>query len=147
MGAVALAVHVVGVSFMCGLGWFVQVVHYPLFGFADGDRWTEFHAEHSRRVSVLVGAPWAMQGIGAVALLVWRPPAIGIALTGAAVVLAGVTVLATIALALPKHGALAEGYSPGIHRRLVATNWVRTTAWTAGAVVALVMVVRVAGIA
>jgi hypothetical protein len=103
MAAWFLAAHVVGVSFMCGLGWFVQVVHYPLFTFASGPRWTEFHAEHSRRTGWVVGVPWALQGFGALALLVWRPADLGLGLVLLAAALAGITVAATILGALPAH--------------------------------------------
>lgn len=142
MAAWSLAVHVVGVSFMCGLGWFVQVVHYPLFTFATGSRWTDFHAEHSRRTGWVVGVPWAMQGFGAFALLVWRPEGVSLALVVAAVVLAGVTVVATIAVALPAHARLATGFEAEVHRRLLLGDRVRAVAWTVGTVVAMVMIVQ-----
>ena len=141
MGGWALAVHVVGVSFMCGLGWFVHVVHYPLFTFATGPRWTEFHAEHSRRTGWVVGVPWAMQGLGAFALLVWRPAGVAIGLVLVAVLLAGITVVATVLVALPAHARLAQGFEATVHRRLLLGDRVRTLAWTAGTLVALVMVV------
>jgi hypothetical protein len=31
---------------------------------------------------------------------------------------------------VPAHGRLAEGFDAGVHARLVATNWIRTMAWT-----------------
>lgn len=145
MGAVLLAVHVVGTAFMCGLGWIVQAVHYPLFDRVDRTGWTEFHRDHSRRIGFVVGLPWAMQGIGAIGLLVRRPEGVGPGLVIAAVVLAGVTVLATVVFALPAHERLSTGFSDDVHRRLVVTNWVRTVAWTAGAVVAMVMVIGAVG--
>ncbi|MBU3701529.1 MAG: hypothetical protein FGM58_05725 [Acidimicrobiia bacterium] len=144
MGAWCLAAHVVGVSFMCGLGWFVQVVHYPLFTFATGPRWTEFHASHSQRTGWVVGVPWALQGFGALALLVWRPRDLGLGLVLVATALAGVTVAATVALALPAHARLARGFDATVHHRLLLGDRVRVAAWTAGALVAMAMVVSVA---
>ncbi|MFZ9629879.1 MAG: hypothetical protein ACO3C1_11075 [Ilumatobacteraceae bacterium] len=142
VASIALAVHVVGTAFMCGLNWLVQSVHYPLFLFAEGDRWGEFHAEHSRRIAAVVGLPWAMQGLGVFALLVSRPERLGMGLVLAALVLAGVTVVATVLFALPAHAQLSTGFSAAAHRRLVVTNWVRTVAWTCGALVAIAMVVQ-----
>lgn len=139
-----LAAHVVGVSFMCGLGWFVHVVHYPLFTFATGPRWSDFHAAHSQRTGWVVGVPWALQGFGALALLAWRPDQLGIGLVLLAAFLAGVTVVATVAVALPAHARLAGGFDPEMHRRLLLGDRVRVAAWTAGTVVAMVMVVSVA---
>ena len=140
-GALLLAAHVVGTAFMCGLGWIVQVVHYPLFDRVDRGRWAEFHAEHSRRIGLVVGLPWAMQGVGAIGLLLWRPPELPLTLVLLALVLAGVTVVATVLLAIPEHQRLGSGFDATSHERLVATNWIRTVAWTAGAIVAAAMVV------
>ena len=142
-GAVLLATYVVGTSFMCGLGWVVQIVHYPLFDRVDRARWTEFHAEHSRRIGLVVGLPWAMQGLGSIGLLLWRPPVLPLTLVLLAVVLAGLTVVATVLLAIPEHERLGAAFDVDGHARLVATNWVRTIAWTLGTIVALVMVVDV----
>jgi len=140
VGSFALAVHVVGTAFMCGLNWLVQIVHYPLFPFVDGSRWSEFHAEHSRRISWVVGLPWGMQGFGAFALLAWRPDGLSFWLAGGAVVLASATVFATVGLAIPAHIRLADGFSQSVHRRLVVTNWVRTIVWTAATLLVMVMV-------
>ena len=32
---------------------------------------------------------------------------------------------------VPMHERLGRGFDPAAHRRLVATNWIRTIAWTA----------------
>lgn len=139
--SLALAAHVVGTCFMCGLSWMVQVVHYPLFPFAAGPRWSEFHAAHSRRVSWVVGVPWALQGAGGLVLLVSTPAPLAIGWVWAGLALAGATVVATLAFAIPAHGRLSSGFSVAVHRRLVVTNWVRTAAWTAGSLVGFAMVV------
>lgn len=143
--AVMLAIHVVGASFMCGLGWVVQVVHYPLFDRVESSKWAEFHSTHSDAIGRVVALPWAMQGIGALGLLAWRPSAVPVVLVLLAVALAGTTVLATLALAIPAHTRLANGFDHGVHSRLVVTNWVRTIAWTAAAIVAGLMVVASVG--
>lgn len=134
-----LALHLAGVAWMTGIGWFVQAVHYPLFGYAVGPRWTEFHAEHSRRTALVVGLPWALQGVTVLALLAVRPAGVPVGLIVVAVLLAGTTVLATVAFALPAHGRLATGHSDAVQRRLLRTGWLRTLAWTAGTGVAVAM--------
>ena len=35
---------------MAGLGWIVQVVHYPLFEAVGEDNFTDFHRRHSARI-------------------------------------------------------------------------------------------------
>jgi len=134
-----LVLHLAGAAGMTGIGWFVQAVHYPLFGYAAGPRWPEFHAEHSRRTARVVGLPWALQGVTALALLAVRPAGVPLGLIVAAVLLAGTTVLATVVFALPAHGRLATAHSDAVERRLLRTGWLRTWAWTAATVVAVVM--------
>ena len=60
-------------------------------------------------------------------------------LTGA---LAATTVAVTVLSSVPLHTRLAGGYDDAVARRLVATNWLRTAAWNAGAACALVLAAR-----
>lgn len=136
-----LVVNLIATSFLCGLGWTIQVVHYPLFDRVDPERWADFHAEHSRRIARVVAFPWAAQGATVVLLLFVRPSAVPVALVLVDGALAAATVVATLALAIPEHQRLAEGFDRHVHRRLVTTNWIRTFAWTGGVVVASWMVV------
>lgn len=142
MSTALLVLHAFGASCMAGIGWFVQTVHYPLFGYADAQRWTDFHAQHSRRTAWVVSVPWAIQGFSALALLVARPEGVSMPLIVVAVVLAGVTVVSTVALALPAHARLADGRDDDVIAQLVRRNWVRTIAWTAAAAVAAAMIVQ-----
>ena len=45
--------------------------------------------------------------------------------------------ISTFAVQVPLHRRLAEGYDAARHRRLVLSNWIRTLAWTARAVLVL----------
>ena len=66
--------------------------------------------------------------LGLVAWLAIRRPGLAIGLDAALVAVAWV---ATFALAVPLHDRLqAAGPDPALFGRLVATNWVRTAAWT-----------------
>ena len=53
-------------------------------------------------------------------------------------VVIGVTVRASI----PAHERLTHGFDADAHDRLVRTNWLRTAAWTARTVIAVVLVLR-----
>ena len=139
MGRVSLLlVHAAACCFLAGLVWVVQVVVYP--GFLDvGDTpgWTRVHAAHSVRMTRVVMFPWAVQGLTLVALLVARAaplPLLAIAsMSGLA------TVVLTATLSVPLHTRLSS-YDETVVRRLVATNWWRTAAWTEAALCSLVMV-------
>jgi hypothetical protein len=47
-----------------------------------------------------------------------------------------------MALQVPAHGVLAEGFDADAHRRLVASNWIRTIAWTARSLLLLALTAR-----
>ena len=38
--------------FMAGLGWIVQVVHYPLFEAVGSEGFAEYHRRHSERITL-----------------------------------------------------------------------------------------------
>jgi hypothetical protein len=133
--------HAASTWFLVGLIWTVQVVHYPLFALVGGDRFRTYAAAHRRRISAVLAAPWATQGITTV-LLVWHRPAPA-PLIVAAAVLTAVPVVVTVTVSIAAHTQLDAGFDAGAHRRLVSTNRIRTGAWTLHGVVAAALVVEV----
>jgi hypothetical protein len=135
-------VHLAATAAMCGLIWFVQVVHYPLFAAVGADQFVRYEQQHRFRTGLVVGPLMAVETAGAALLA-------GIAVTGGAVaggwavcglVLVLAVHLSTIAVQVPLHGTLGEGFDPVIQRRLVRSNWVRTVLWTARLVPAAALV-------
>ncbi len=123
---------------MAGLIWFVQVVHYPLFGAVAPEAFPAYHREHMRLTTLVVGPLMLAEACAAVAILAMRlasPP-----LAWAGVVLLVVVWGATMFLSVPGHNDLAQGFGATGHATLVGTNWIRTVAWTARAAVSLAMV-------
>lgn len=128
--------------FLTGLIWTVQRVHYPYFGFTDAPSFVEAQAFHNRRITALVGIAMPFEAFGALAL-VWLRPAFvpeREALLGA--VLVAVIWASTAVLQIPEHRRLSGGPDPAALRRLVATNWIRTAAWSLRAVLLLRWLVR-----
>lgn len=125
---------------MVGVIWFVQIVHYPLMGLVGSSRFVAYSESHSRMTSYVVGPPMLAEAVTAALLLVSRPPEVSFlaALLGAGLVAA--IWLSTALLQVPRHTALGAGFDSREHRALVATNWLRTLAWTArGALVMWMM--------
>jgi len=122
---------------MTGVIWFVQVVHYPLFAGVGKERFVAYQATHSRTTTFVV-APLMTIELLTSGLLAFDPPAgiggwamwLGLGLTG-------VTWLATGLLSVPIHNRLRVAFDREAWSRLVATNWVRTTAWTAHSILLL----------
>lgn len=125
-----LLVHVLATLVMVGVIWVVQLVHYPLFAGVGADGWAAYQAGHQTRITWLVGPTMVAELATAVALLTWRPPGVPLAglLVGAALV--GVVWMSTAFVQVPLHSALTTAFDPSAHARLVATNWIRTVAWT-----------------
>lgn len=135
-----LVVHLAAVWFCVGLVWVVQVLVYPGFRGIDRARWREQHDRHTRLMGWTVSGPWAAQGVTTAVLLVWRPTGVPFWLPAVAAVFGAATVAVTVGVSVPCHRRLSAGYDDAVLDRLVRTNWYRTVAWSAGGVVAAVMV-------
>src|SRR4028119_1320023 len=69
-----LLLNLASTGVMIGVIWFVQVVHYPLFGGVGRDGWTDYAAAHGRRTTLVVGLPMLIERATGVPLVL-RPPA------------------------------------------------------------------------
>lgn len=138
-----LLVHLTATAALAGLVWVVQLVVYPSFRLVGPTAaWPAVHAAHGRAIAPVVGVPWAVQGVTVAALLVRNGPTPLLLLAG---LLALTAVVVTVAVSVPLHARLAQGYDDDAARRLVRTNWLRTAAWTAGTLVAAVLAATGAG--
>ena len=121
----------------------VQLVVYPAFRVVGPTpSWAALHAHHTRAMATVVTLPWAVQGLTLAALLLRRPAGSTLPLLLLTGALAATTVVVTTWSSVPLHTRLAHGYDDALARRLIATNWLRTGAWTAGAACSLVLVAR-----
>ncbi|MBA3423250.1 MAG: hypothetical protein ACR2HO_10845 [Rubrobacteraceae bacterium] len=128
---------------MVGIIWFVQIVHYPLFGRVGTAGFPAYSAAHSRLTGLVVGPPMLVEAVTAVLLLFVRPavvPAAGV--WGGVFLLAGVW-LSTALLQAPRHRVLGLDFDVSAHRFLVLSNWLRTVLWSARGLLVLWMVARV----
>lgn len=113
---------------MTGLVWFVQVVHYPLFAYVEGD-FVRYEQLHTVRTGWVV-APVMLAELGSSILLVLNPRFM--TRTEASIGLALVIALwvSTWALQVPQHTTLSQGYDAAAQRFLVSSNWLRTLLWS-----------------
>jgi hypothetical protein len=112
--------------------WFVQIVHYPLFGRVGAANFRAYEREHARRTGWVVGP----------AMVVELALALALTTRGGALVWAGLALLAVIwastaFVQVPLHRRLEQEADTAAQRSLVRTNWIRTAAWTARAVIAM----------
>ncbi len=142
---IILAAQALASAAMCGLIWFVQVVHYPLFARTDTTHNPDYADENQRRTAPVVLPPMLVEAVTAAIIAVNPPPAIGrpAALAGLAMVAA--LWLSTLLVQMPLHGKLKHsGHTPATVAALVQSNWLRTILWSARALLAIWML-HVAG--
>jgi hypothetical protein len=84
-------------------------------------------------ITPLVGPVMLAELALAIALVAMRPRAVPAWAAWTLLALVGAVWLSTFAVQVPAHGTLARGFDAEAHARLVATNWIRTAAWTARA--------------
>ena len=137
-------VHAFSSIYMCGLIWFVQLVHYPLHGAVGPKEFVTYQSLHVRRTSWVVMAPMLAEALTALLLVVYRPQGVPEQWLYVGLGLLFLVWLATAIFSVPAHSTLEKGFSDDAHRRLVATNWIRTFGWSARAPLALLVLVEIA---
>jgi hypothetical protein len=118
---------------MTGIIWFVQIVHYPLFARVAPANFAQYEAEHATRTGWVV-APLMCAELGTAMLMLsvrYRPHSVSAAAAIAGAALVGAIWFSTGWIQVPLHTRLGAGYDARLIATLVATNWIRTIAWTA----------------
>src|SRR4051812_40337531 len=91
---------------MTGLIWLVQLLHYPAFAVIENPKFTTFHAEHTRRITYLVGPLMGIEFLSALGLLYLNARE---SLLQVNFLLLLLTFISTAALSVPLHSQLAAG--------------------------------------
>ncbi len=145
MAKLILLFHAGATLGMFGMIWFVQLVHYPLFGRVGAERFTAYQAEHEWRTLWIIVVLMPAEGITGFLLLWRRPEGVTAAQVWLGLALLGVIWASTAFVQIPQHRRLRAGFDAEAHRRLVVSNWLRTAAWTERAVLVLWMAARAMG--
>lgn len=122
-----LIFQLVSCSFMTGLIWTIQILHYPAFSLIPTDEFKKFHAAHSRNITFIVLPAMLLELMTAV-LLILKFPEIRIFWMNMILVL--LIWLSTFFLSVPCHNSLTASQDQEVIKRLVLTNWVRTILWS-----------------
>ncbi len=130
---------VLGSAGMFGVIWVIQLVHYPLMKKVPLAAFGGFEQEHQRRITYVVGPLMALEGICVLAVFFLRPPCLSFSIALAGGLVEAVAIGTTAFVSAPMHGRMAASGNPDLLDRLIATNWIRTAAWTARAILAVLM--------
>lgn len=134
--------HAVAVWFTTGVIWTLQVLNYPLLARVGADSFTGYEQAHNARFASVVGPGVGVTTLATAGLLVAKPAALDWAAPILAAALLVVVIASTVVLQAPAHTRLADGFDPNVHTRLVRSNWIRTSAWTALAALDLWMITQ-----
>jgi len=127
---------------MTGVIWFVQHVHYPLLAQVEMGQAVAVAEEHQRRTGHVVALPMAFEGLTTLALLAQQPAGVSWFLPWIGAILLAVALGCTVFLSVPLHAKMATSPDAQVGKKLVATNWPRTFAWSLRAAVCVVMVAQ-----
>lgn len=136
-----LTIHAAATLALVGLIWTIQIVHYPLMADVGEDAFAGYHARHERAITWIVAPLMLTELVTSAWLVLASPVPLDALLTGAGLVLVLIVWGMTAFVAVPLHARLGRGFDAAVHERLVRTNWVRTLAWSARGVLALVLLV------
>jgi hypothetical protein len=140
LSLLVLALHFAATFYMVGLVWFVQRVHYPLFARVGSQQFPAYERAHLSRTNPVVGPAMLIEAATALALVALPMPNVPYLVPWLGVGLLAVIWLSTWLLQVPRHRDLSAGFETSAHRRLVATNWIRTSAWSLRGLLVLWMV-------
>lgn len=124
---------------MTGLIWFVQLVHYPLMREVGQSTFRAYELENMRRTTWIVAPLMSIEAICAITLVFLSEQDHSKALAFVGLSLVGVIWTSTVWLQMPCHRRLAMGFDAQTVDRLIATNWIRTAAWSARTGIAIVI--------
>jgi hypothetical protein len=137
MTRILLLAHAGATLPLVGLIWFVQLVHYPLFGEVGRHDFPSFSRSHQRRAARIIAPLMLGEAILALLLIVWPPAALPSWPPWLGGFLLAMIWTSTFALQMPLHDRLLISYDPLAARSLIRTNWIRTGLWTARGLLAL----------
>lgn len=123
------ALHRFCALYMTGIIWFVQLVQYPMLHLTCSRESSAGHQEYTRRMGLAVGPVMLAELALQLEWAVRSPDAISLACG----LLLFIVWASTIFLQVPCHRDLETAYDPDTQKELIRSNWIRTFAWTARA--------------
>jgi len=125
-----LLVHTAATWALVGLVWTIQLVQYPGFADVGPAQFAAFHEHHKTRITWIVAPLMLVELVSGLALIAYGPPGLSRSAVWVGVALIGLNWAHTAFVAVPLHARLGA-HREAAQRALVATNWIRTIAWSA----------------
>lgn len=125
-----LLIHTAVTFMLVGLILTIQFLHYPLLNMVGRETFVAYQLAHIDRITFLVGPLMVAEVFTALALAALQTDPPGRLMLWVSFALIGVIWVMTACVNVPQHTRLAGGFDAATHAALVATNWVRTLAWS-----------------
>jgi hypothetical protein len=123
-----LYLEVIVTAILVGLIWTVQRVHYPSFHFVNSLEYQQFQSFHVNAITPIVFPLMVFELFACILNIYYKSYS---RVLSVIVFLLIVTVwLSTALLSVPIHNQLALGKNNELINQLIASNWIRTIAWT-----------------
>jgi len=133
-------IHLVSTSFMVGVIWIVQLVHYPTFLFIDEQKSNDFQKFHMSRISYIVMPAMTTELFSGIYIYIYSNMAIDSNLFLLALTVLIINWIITALVFVKMHNKLLINYKIEIISLLVKWNWLRTLLWS----VRLILLLRMA---
>lgn len=133
-------IHLVSTSFMVGVIWIVQLVHYPTFLFIDEQKSYDFQKFHMSRISYIVMPAMTTELFSGIYIYIYSNMAIDSNLFLLALTILIINWIITALVFVKMHNKLLINYKIEIISLLVKWNWLRTLLWS----VRLILLLRMA---
>lgn len=128
--AMILFAHLLATAVMFGIIWFVQIIHYPLMAMVKEENFSFYEKEHVRLTAFLIMPAMLIELISAILLLFISPEVLDFFFWINIALLSGIW-LSTFLIQVPLHSKLSDKKGDSDIIKLVNSNWIRTTLWTA----------------
>ena len=135
---VVVVVQAIVTTLMVGMIWTVHLVHYELFPLVGTDAWDAYESAHVDRIGKILFAPWLLEGLCVLVLLLARPRRMRILAFVSAFLMLFI-LIDTSAFSAPAHGVLLDGWDRSTYDELMTVNLIRAWLWTAKGIVAVWM--------
>lgn len=134
MEKILLIVQIVSTLMLTGVIWVIQLVQYPFFSYVEKANFPKYHAAYTFWITPIVAPLMIVELLTAVLILFYPPNYLDYKLFVFGLILCLAAWLSTFFIQIPLHDRLAAGFDAEAHAALVKTNWIRSLAWTARAV-------------
>lgn len=138
-GSGLLIIHAAATLYMAGVGWYVQVVHYPLFARVGPAQFPGYQQANLRLTALVIVPPMVVEAATGAYLLFTPPAGAPPWLLRFGAVLLMIIWASTALVQVPLHLCLAQRFERGLYSRLLRANWVRTLGWSLRGIVVILL--------